>query len=95
MSQAGSRGRTVVSRHGYSRTLTIPTEIVEQKHIEVGETYCVEPTAEGIFYRRAGELGRGRRFMGQGRDRFVELPRGAVLPGGNDPAPLPPIDWDS
>ncbi|MBI4493459.1 MAG: AbrB/MazE/SpoVT family DNA-binding domain-containing protein [Chloroflexi bacterium] len=84
----------LVSRNGNSRTLTIPAEVAEREQIEVGETFYVEAGPEGLFYRRAKGLLPGRRFVGEGAERFLALPEGAALAAGEDPAPLAPIDWD-
>jgi antitoxin component of MazEF toxin-antitoxin module len=82
-----------VTRNGNSRTLTIPSEIVAEQGIELGEQFCVEASPDTIVYRRLGAATPWR-LVGEGVERYVVLSPDAVVIADPDPSPRPPLDWD-
>lgn len=82
-----------VSRNGNSQTLTIPADIVDREHIELGEVFVVETRPDGLFYRRVAARPNWQ-LVGEGRDRHVIVGPATVSDGGSDPAPRPSLDWD-
>lgn len=95
-SQAGpaASGPVKVSRNGNARTLTVPAEIAAAAHIEPGDLFMVEAVDGDLFYRRVDRGRPAGRFVGEGAQRHLVLPRGATIPAGPDPVPHEPIDWD-
>jgi hypothetical protein len=90
----GEAGPVRVSRNGNARTLTVPAEIASAAEIEVGDEYMVQAIDGSLIYRPVEGVRPRGRFVGTGKDRHYELPRGATMPTGPDPAPVAPIDWD-
>lgn len=87
-------GPVRVSKNGNARTLTVPAEIVAEAGIELGDQYMVEAIDGDLIYRRVdGDRPRGR-IIGEGAQRYLEIPRGGLIPAGPDPVERPPIDWD-
>ena len=99
-------GPVRVARNGNSRTLTIPAEIASAAEIKTGDQFMVEVVDGALIYRRVELSGpadpdhdyvpggpRGY-FVGEGRDRYFQLYRGAAIIPGPDPFPLREIDWD-
>lgn len=82
-----------VTRNGNSRTLSIPSEIVAEQGIELGEQFCVEASPDTIVYRRLGAA-KPWTLIGEGAGRHVVLSPDAVVIAGPDLSPRPPLDWD-
>jgi len=91
---AAAVGPVRVSKNGNARTLTVPAEICAAAQIELGDEYMVEVVDGDLIYRRLDQDRPRGRFVGTGKDRYYELPRGATIPAGPDPTPRVPIDWD-
>lgn len=83
-----------VTRNGNARTLSIPAEIADAAHIDVGDLFQVEVAGDAVIYRRVSSLRSPGAFSGTGVDRVMELPRRAGTAAGRDPSPVPAIDWD-
>jgi hypothetical protein len=95
MTQSVTAAKPVrVSRNGNARTLSIPAEIAEAAHIDIGDLFRVEVMGEALIYRRVTGAGTPGVFTGSGADRVMELPRRAGAAARGDPAPAPAIDWD-
>lgn len=82
-----------VTRNGNSRTLSIPSAILDQEQIEVGELFVVETHPDGLFYRRVAAAP-GWRMVGEGQDRYVVVDAAGVSAVEADCAPRPALDWD-
>jgi hypothetical protein len=87
-------GPVRVRRKGNTRTLTVPAEIAKAAQIEVGDEYMVEAINGLLIYRPVAKDRPPGRFVGEGCQRYLELPRGATMPAGPDPVPRTLIDWD-
>lgn len=87
-------GPVRVDQSGDAYLLTVPAEIVAAARIEVGDAYLVEVVDGDVIYRRVGPYRPRGRFVGTGKDRYYELPRGATMPAGPDPTPRALMDWD-
>ena len=99
-------GPVRVTRNGNSRTLTVPADIAAAAAIEPGDQFMVEAIDGTLIYRPVTQeqgpnedqdyVPGGPRgyFVGEGRERYFQLYRGAAIIPGPDPAPLREIDWD-
>lgn len=87
-------GPVRVSRNGNARTLAVPAEIARKAHIEVGDQYMVQALGSDLVFRRVSNDRWAGRFLGEGPNRVLELPRGSSMALGPDPVEPEPIDWD-
>jgi antitoxin component of MazEF toxin-antitoxin module len=103
---SGAVGPVRVTRNGNSRTLTIPAKIASAAAIEPGDQFMVEVVDGALVYRPVEISGPADRdheyvpggprgyFVGEGKERYFQLYRGAAIIAGPDPVERLPIDWD-